>query len=45
MGVVIVKGEVVVLGVNSERPIVTDGDSDALFPNYFRRTCLNGKIL
>jgi len=24
-----------VLGVNVGRPIVTDGDGDALFPNYF----------
>jgi len=36
MGVVIVKGEVAVLGVNLGRPIVTNGDFAAqLFPNYF----------
>jgi len=35
MGVVIVKGERAVLGVNLKRPIVTSGDGDALFPNYF----------
>ena len=34
-----------ILGVNLVRPIVTNGDSvalcesDALFPNYFGRTC------
>ena len=37
--------EGVVLGVNLESPIVTDRDfvalchSDALFPNYFGKTC------
>jgi len=36
MRVVIVEGEVAVLGVNLEHPIVTDGDfAMRLFPNYF----------
>jgi len=35
MRAVVVEGEVAVLGVNVGRPIVTKGDSDALFPNYF----------
>ena len=34
-GVVIVKGEGAVLGANLGHPIVTNGDGDALFPNYF----------
>jgi len=34
-GVVIVKGKGTVLGVNLGCPIVTIGDGDALFPNYF----------
>jgi len=34
-GVTIVEGEGAVLGVNVGRPIVTDWDGDALFPNYF----------
>ena len=32
---VIVKGEWAVLGVKLGRPVVTNGDGDALFPNYF----------
>ena len=32
-GVVIVELEGAVLGVNLERPTVTNGDGDALFPN------------
>jgi len=36
MGVVIVKGEGTVLGLNLGRPIVTNGDfATRLFPNYF----------
>ena len=36
MGVVIVKGERAVLGVNLGHPVVTDGDFVMwLFPNYF----------
>jgi len=35
MGVVIVEGKVAALGVNVGRPIVTNGDGDVLFPNYF----------
>ena len=35
-GMVMVEGEGAVLGVNSGRFIVTNGDGDALFPNYFR---------
>ena len=35
MGVLIVKGEGAVLGMNLGRPIVTNVDGDALFPNYF----------
>jgi len=45
-GVVIVRGEGTVFGVNLGRPIVTNGDfvvqlceSDELFPNYFGRIC------
>ena len=34
-GVVIIKWEVAVLGVNLGHPIVTIGDGDALFANYF----------
>jgi len=34
-GVVIVEWEGAVFGVNVEHPIVTNGDGDALFPNYF----------
>jgi len=34
-GVVIVDGEVAVLGVNLGRPIVTYGNGDGLFPSYF----------
>jgi len=37
-GVVIIKWEVAVLGVNLGHPIVTNGDVDMLFPNYFGRT-------
>jgi len=33
--VVIIEGEGAVLQVNLGCPIVTNGDSDALFPNYF----------
>jgi len=36
MRVMIVEGKGAVLGVNLGRPIVTYGDGDALFPNYFR---------
>ena len=35
IGVVIVEGEWAVLGVNLGHPIVTNKDSDTLFPNYF----------
>ena len=35
MGVVIVEVEGAVLGVNLGRSGVTNGDGDALFPNYF----------
>jgi len=28
-----------VLEVNVEYPVITNGDSDALFPNNLRRTC------
>jgi len=35
MGLVIVEGEGAVLMVNVGRPIVTSGDGNALFPNYF----------
>ena len=38
-GVIIVEGERAVLGVKFGRYIVTSGDGDALFPNYFERTC------
>jgi len=48
LGVVIIEGERSVLGVSLEHPIVTNRDivawlceSDALFPDYFGRTCLN----
>ena len=44
--VVIVEGEGTVFGVNVGRPVVTNGDfvaylceSDAIFTNYFGRTC------
>jgi len=40
MGMVIVEVEGAVLGVNVGRPIVTDVDGDALFPNYFREDLL-----
>jgi len=39
MGLLIVEGEGAVLGVNLGCPIVTNGDGDAIFPNYFGRTC------
>jgi len=35
MMMMIVEGEGTVLGVNLGRPVVTSGDGDALFPNYF----------
>ena len=35
MGMVIVEVEEAVSGVNSGRPVVTNGDGDALFANYF----------
>ena len=35
IGVVTVEGKWAVLGVNVGHPIVTNGDGDALFPNYF----------
>ena len=45
-GAVIVEREGAVLGLDFRRPIVTNRDlaaylceSDALFPNYFGRTC------
>jgi len=38
-GVVIVEGGGAVFGVNLRRPIVTNGDGDALFPSNFGRTC------
>ena len=31
-----------VLGVNVVRPIVTNGDGDALFPNYFGEDLFDG---
>ena len=31
---------VAVFGVNVGRPIITNGDGDALFPNYFGGACL-----
>jgi len=34
-GEVIVEKERAVLGVNLGRPIITNGDGEALFPNYF----------
>ena len=41
-GVVIVKGEGAVLGLNLGRPIVTNGDfATRLFANYFGISCLN----
>jgi len=39
--VVIVEGKGVVLWVNLGRSIVTDGDGDALFPNYLRVVEMN----
>ena len=39
MEAVIVEGKESVLGVNLGRPIVTDGDGNVLFPNYFGGTC------
>jgi len=36
MGVVIVEGEGAVLGMNLGSAIVTNGDGDALFPNYIK---------
>jgi len=41
IGVVIVKGEGAVLGVNFGRPIVTNGDGNVLFPNYFGEDLFN----
>jgi len=35
MGVVNVEREGIVLGVNVERPVVTNVDGDVLFLNYF----------
>jgi len=35
MGVVITEGEGAVLGMNLGHPIVTSGDDNELFPNYF----------
>jgi len=40
MGVVIVEREGTVLEVNVGHPIITSGDGETLFPNYFGRTCL-----
>jgi len=39
--VVIIKGEEAVSRVNFGRPIVTNGDGDALFPNYFGEDLLS----
>jgi len=39
-GVVIVEWEGAVLWVNLGRPIVTNGDGDALFQNYFGKDLL-----
>ena len=42
MKVVIIEGEEAVLGVNSGRPIVTNGDfATRLFPDYFGQDLLN----
>ena len=43
-GVVIVEREGAVLGVNLGRPIVINGDGEALFPNYFGAELLLIKI-
>jgi len=40
MGVVIVAGKGAVLRVNLGRPVVTNEDGDAFFPNYFREDFL-----
>jgi len=37
---VIVEGEGTVLGINVGRHIITNGDSDILFPNYFEENSL-----
>jgi len=37
----IVEGKEAVLGVNLGHPIVTNGDGDALFPNYFGEDLFN----
>jgi len=39
------RGEGAVLGVNIGRPIVTNGDGDALFPNYFGEDMLSDSAL
>jgi len=44
-GVVIVEWEMAVLGVSVGRPIVTNGDGDALLPNYFGEDLFNCEIL
>jgi len=40
MGMVIIKGEGAVLGVNVGRPIVTNGDGNVVFQSYFREDLL-----
>jgi len=44
-GMVIVEGEWAVFGcMHSVRPIVTNGDSDALFPNYFGEDLFSSSV-
>ena len=44
MGVAIVEEKEAVSCVNLGRPIVTNGDGDALFPNYFGKDLFSGTM-
>jgi len=44
-GVVIVEGEVAVLGVNVGHTVVTNGKGDALFPDYFGKDLFTGCMI